>query len=593
MLEVEEKKWSTALDIIQVAIWEWQLPQKTILLSENFKSILALDVAKTVYSEKRFLVILRRFLLEGQYFTLIESLRRCQEERIAISLSFLIQLTYRNKKWIKLTAKPVDQQGRVAFIAGALQDITEQKLLQEQYQSLQFLLDEAPVSCFLVDPEGQLTYVNLAAQKKLGYSKQELLQTKITQLNVQYTPKIWQQVWQNIRTSTVYEENSIFQKKDRTIASVAIKAKYLHTAKIPMVCLYVTDISEDRQRKNYIAELEQTLKKFEFIEEQPFLKSSSRKIKATFASIITQNADYLKTLEAVQKGAETETTMLVWGETGTGKELLADAIHELSSRKAYPLIKVNCAALPDNLIESELFGYEKGAFTGADAQKVGRFELADSGTLFLDEVGELPYAVQSKLLRVLQDGTFERIGGVRTLRVNVRIIAATNQDLLQLVEKGQFRRDLYYRLSIFPVYNMPLQQRKSDIPLLAKSFLKEFAQKYQKPNLKLTKTQLAALVGYHYPGNVRELKSIIHRAVILSPADQFKLNKDFARAIAQPILNKTDFPTFDAVQKEHIVKALEKTNWRVSGEMGAAKLLGLNANTLDTKMRKLGIRRPR
>jgi transcriptional regulator with GAF, ATPase, and Fis domain len=281
--------------------------------------------------------------------------------------------------------------------------------------------------------------------------------------------------------------------------------------------------------------------------------------------------------------------VLVTGETGTGKELIVRAIHDLSRRKDKLLVKVNCAALPAGVIESELFGHEKGAFTGALMRKVGRFELANRGTLFLDEVGDLPLELQAKLLRVLQDGEFERVGGTQTLKVDVRLIAATNRDLEGAVREERFRADLYYRLNVFPIVTPPLRKRSQDVPRLARHFAMLYASKMGKRVGPLGAEVLERLSAYAWPGNVRELQNVIERAVILSPEGRFELGEIMATPPgAGP---KLEARSLEDVERQHILAVLEETGWRVSGDRGAAKILGLKRTTLESRMTRLGIQR--
>ncbi|MCH9007238.1 sigma 54-interacting transcriptional regulator, partial [candidate division KSB1 bacterium] len=279
----------------------------------------------------------------------------------------------------------------------------------------------------------------------------------------------------------------------------------------------------------------------------------------------------------------------ILGETGTGKELLARAVHNLSDRRDRPLVKVNCAALPANLIESELFGHEKGAFTGAVARKIGRFELADGGTIFLDEIGDLSLELQSKLLRVLQEGEFERVGNPQTTKVDVRIISATNRDLEKAIEDGSFREDLYYRLNVFPIQSPPLRERKEDIPILVRHFIKKFTAKTGKKIETVPQKVMDALQGYHWPGNVREVENIIERAVIISPGKQLKLEDWLSKTVISS--KASHISTLEEFEREHILEVLELARWRVSGESGAAKVLGLKPTTLEARMKKLGITR--
>ena len=292
-----------------------------------------------------------------------------------------------------------------------------------------------------------------------------------------------------------------------------------------------------------------------------------------------------------------DSTVLLLGETGTGKGLIARRIHELSRRSQRPMITVNCAALPSSLIESELFGHEKGAFTGAIKQKLGRFELADGGTIFLDEVGDLPTELQAKLLRILQDQEFERLGSSITRKVDVRVIAATNRDLDKLIEQGEFRSDLYYRLGVFPIRAPALRERRGDIPLLVWFFVSELQHRLGKTFDEVSASAMAALRAYDWPGNVRELRNIIERAMILSPGTVLELNnwfpghQEFTGTSARAREGKRE--TIEEVERAHIKKVLEACDWKIRGSDGAAEHLGLKRTTLQSRMKKLGIERPK
>lgn len=304
-----------------------------------------------------------------------------------------------------------------------------------------------------------------------------------------------------------------------------------------------------------------------------------------------------KVLALVRKAAPTSTTVLIQGETGTGKELMARAVHELSARRTGPLVSVNCAALSPSLVESELFGHEKGAFTDAQKRRIGRFELADHGTLFLDEVGEVPLELQPKLLRVLQEQEFERVGGTKPVRVDVRIVAATNRDLSKAVEAGRFRADLFYRLAVFPVEVPPLRRRPSDCAVLAEAFLRSQSQRLGKPITGLTPKALDALLAHDWPGNVRELANVIERAAIVAtgPLATEDDLPPLARKDVHPGDRGPQVPNLDApletVERWHIVRVLERAGWVIEGKSGAAAILGLAPSTLRSRMAQLGIRR--
>jgi transcriptional regulator with GAF, ATPase, and Fis domain len=293
--------------------------------------------------------------------------------------------------------------------------------------------------------------------------------------------------------------------------------------------------------------------------------------------------------------AATDSTVLITGETGTGKELIARAIHSHSRRKDKPLIKVNCAALPAGLVESELFGHEKGAFTGAIARRVGRFELAQGGTIFLDEIGELPAEAQAKLLRVLQEREFERVGGAAPIKVDVRVLAATNRDLLKAVREKTFREDLYYRLSVFPLHLPPLRERREDIPPLTFFLVNKFAARIGKRIDEANKETMQRLLAYPWPGNIRELENVLERAVILATGPTLEIRADMLPGTAEPPAPESHAPvqpaTLEATERDHILAILRQTGWVIEGARGAATILGLHPNTLRSRMKKLGIRR--
>jgi len=325
------------------------------------------------------------------------------------------------------------------------------------------------------------------------------------------------------------------------------------------------------------------------LEEQNVYLQEEIKGTHNFEELIGSSSTLKKVLKNVERVAPTDSTVLITGETGTGKELIARAIHNLSPRKNKPLVKVNCAAIPAGLIESELFGHEKGSFTGALTKKMGRFELADKGTIFLDEIGELPLDLQSKLLRVLQEGEFERVGGAQTFKVNVRVIAATNRDLEQQSKTGHYRPDLYYRLNVFPIHLPALREREGDIPLLAQYFVRKFATDFGKKIDRVPEGMMTALQRYQWPGNIRELEHVIERAVILSEGSQLEPIDWLSQPGGKAAFGKT--LTLEEIERQHIVDVLDQTNWRVSGEKGAAKILGLNPTTLEARMKKLDITR--
>jgi formate hydrogenlyase transcriptional activator len=359
-----------------------------------------------------------------------------------------------------------------------------------------------------------------------------------------------------------------------------------------------------RTVENALAFKEIDALKDKLAEEKLYLEEEIR-TEFNFEEIIGDSASLKHALAQVELVAPAGTAALVLGDTGTGKELIARAIHNLSPRRERTFVKINCAAIPSGLLESELFGHERGAFTGAISQKIGRFELADRGTLFLDEVGDLPLELQPKLLRVLQEQEFERLGSNRTQRVDVRIVAATHQDLSKLVAERAFRSDLYYRLNVFPIHIPALRERPEDVPLLVRYFVQKFSRRLNKTVEYVPAEAMEALANYSWPGNVRELENLIERAVLLSPGkelrvpvSELKQNSNGSTAmVSSTLFSAAPTPaapiaTLEDADRQHILRALRQTEWRIAGPKGAAALLGMKRTTLQARMRKLGIRRP-
>jgi len=372
------------------------------------------------------------------------------------------------------------------------------------------------------------------------------------------------------------------------------------------------DVRFLREVANQVALAVENMKAYEEIaalkarleRENTYLQEEIRR-EHNFIEMVGNGPALLAALRKVEQVAATDSTVLISGETGTGKELIARAIHGRSARKERPLVKVNCGAISAGLVESELFGHVKGAFTGALERRVGRFELADRGTIFLDEVGELPAETQVKLLRVLQEQEFEPVGSSRTARVDVRVIAATNRNLQEAVQAGRFRADLFYRLNVFPLAVPALRERRSDIPLLVMFFLGQFGKKFGKRIETVPPETMDRLVAYSWPGNIRELQNVIERAAVLCPGPTLELDHDLlpvpdpgggqstvpAPATPGPVESSPGGATLEAVERAHILATLERTGWLIEGPRGAAKVLGLHPNTLRSRMEKLGIKR--
>ena len=328
----------------------------------------------------------------------------------------------------------------------------------------------------------------------------------------------------------------------------------------------------------------------EQLEQENVYLRDEMKASVDFKTLVGESPALQKTLKAIEQVAPTDSTVLITGETGTGKELVAQAIHHLSPRKDHVLITVNCAALPPTLIESELFGHEKGAFTNATARKIGRFELANGGTIFLDEIGELPIDLQAKFLRVLEAQELERVGGTYPIKLNVRVLAATNVNIEQAAKQGHFRSDLFYRLNVFPIRIPPLRDRREDIPMLARHFVKKFSERHRKSVTRIGSNTLKSLVAYDWPGNVRELEHVIERAVIVSQNPVLVI--DELDPLPQNGAGKDSPRTLADAERTHIVQTLSQTNWVLAGKQGAAARLGMKRSTLQHRMKKLGISRP-
>ena len=412
-------------------------------------------------------------------------------------------------------------------------------------------------------------------------NKEDLLPKNLIYL-FEETDKVKELIRNLIRKGSSYDEIFTQKCKDESIRYIrSVAEPILKGDKIYKIIGTYQDVTKETELLNEMSVLKENLQE----DNQNLREEINANVK--FDNIICGSESYRQVLELVTRVAVTDSTVLITGESGTGKELLAQALHLNSLRKDRTLIKVNCATLPKELIESELFGHKKGAFTGAISDKLGKFSLADKGTIFLDEIGEMPLELQSKLLRVLQEGEFDQLGANTTCKVDVRVVAATNRDLGQMVKEGSFRQDLYYRLNVFPIHNIPLRDRKEDIPLLAQFFLDKYSKKAGKSFKRLSRQALDLLMDYHFPGNIRELENLIERAVIVEDGTTLKAG-DWLPKQDTATLPDT-FKSFVDVQRDYIINVLNYTKWRVSGPTGAAKILEMNDKTLFARIKKLGI----
>jgi len=488
------------------------------------------------------------------------------------------------------SAETFEIDGKV-FLLVSSNDVTERIESEEGFRDL---ADAAPVMIWMVDPDSECTYVNERFLDFTGRSKEEEL------------GQGWMQgIHPDDHDATVETYTTKFAQRQSFEMEYRLRRhdgeyRWILDCGVPHFssdgvflgyigsCLDITERKgSEVALQTAHAELHQLKNQLEA--ENIYLQQELQ-LDQKFGEIVGQSDAIKYVLFKINQVAPTDSTVLITGETGTGKELAARAIHGASSRKDRPLIKVNCGALSPTLIESELFGHEKGAFTGAVGRKQGRFELANGGTIFLDEIGELPPELQVKLLRAIQESEFERLGGSKTIKVDVRIIAATNRNLKLEVEQGTFREDLWYRLNVYPVTMPPLRQRKEDIPLLVEHFVSTYAKKSGKTILSVSPRAMQSLQSHSWPGNVRELANVIERAVIHTSGSVLQIVDHFEQ-MSPETLPSTQ--TLEEVERDYIIRTLENTGWRIEGPFGASKILGLNPSTLRTRMVKLGIQRRR
>ncbi len=496
--------------------------------------------------------------------------------------------------WARVSLSPLrDEQGRITGARSIAQDITElrqaQQAVRESEARLSAIIQFALDPIIVTDQEGRIVLINPAGERVFRCAAADVIGTPVTRFGTPAAARSLAQAMEDIRAGRKTFSFSEPGLKSRRLDGEEFEFEAaLSCAQVggrPLYTLYLRDLGERRRLES---EQQRLQLQSAYLQEE---------IKAVhnFEEIVGRSAVLQRVLSQVGLVAATDSSVLISGETGTGKELVARAIHARSGRRDRPLVKVNCAALPSGLVESELFGHEKGAFTGATERRTGRFELAHGGTIFLDEVGELPPETQAKLLRVLQEREFERVGGSQTVRVDVRVIAATNRDLPTAVAEGTFRQDLYYRLNVFPVTLPPLRERPEDIPPLVHYFVARYRAKIGRKISRVPQETMARLGAYAWPGNVRELENVIERAVILSPGADLEVPPELLPASVPAAPPRSAAPAgtapLERVERDHILSVLKRTNWRVDGPHGAARLLDMHPSTLRSRMQKLGIRR--
>ncbi len=510
---------------------------------------------------------------------------------------------------VLLSVSPLQLTDMPGAVCAVMVDITERKKMEEALKISETryrrLFEAAQDGVLILDAEtGQIVDVNPFVLEMLGYSHEELLGKKLWEIGTFRDIEASKATSLELKSKGYvrYHDLPLETKDGRQIAVEFVSNVYLVNHNKVIQC-NIRDTTErkliaEALKKSYselerqAVELRTALSEIKALKDQLEAENiyfrQEIKMRHQFTHILGQSDGLKYVLYRAEQVAPMNTTVLILGETGTGKDLIVAAIHEMSPRKDRPLITVNCATLPGNLIESELFGREKGAFTGADTRQVGRFEVAHGSTLCLDEIGELPLEVQAKLLRAIQHNEFERLGSSHTIKVDVRIVATTNRDLEEEARKGRFRQDLYYRLNVFPITVPPLRQRKEDIPLLVQAFIERYARKLGKQITSIQKETMKVLQGYPWPGNVRELESVIERAVILCPGQILQL-ADKLEISSLPL--SSTIRTLEETERNQILKILSETRWRINGKNGAAAILGLHPSTLRARMHKLGILR--
>jgi len=506
-----------------------------------------------------------------------------------VQYGFSLSTVEKHRQWSEQTIRQIKITANI--LANVIQrKITLKQILEEKEWS-EAVMEGMPQLVYVMNLEGRLIRWNKNYQDLTGYSSEEL-KDKFPRdfLSDEHNKKVTeelQKIMEDGQERSV--EYDIITKSGKIIHSYYGSGKLVEIGGESYFVGQTVDISKMKQAQEKITT---QLEEIQLLKEQ--LEAENIQLRQELLSTgsygeIIGESDILKhILYRVEQVAPMDTTVLLEGETGTGKELFARAIHQKSKRSNKGLITVNCASLPASLIESELFGHEKGAFTGALQRQMGRFELANGGTLFLDEVGEIPIELQSKLLRVLQDGEFERIGNPRTMKVDVRVIAATNRDLEQEILEGRFRKDLFYRLNVYPITSSPLRERRSDIPILVEHFVQRFNQKMGRNVTRIPKKVMEQLKAYDWPGNIRELENIIERAMILSKSSTLKVEK-----LKIPDHTPEEkLRTLADHERDHIRKVLDRTLWRINGPKGAAHILDMHPETLRSRMKKFDIRRP-
>jgi len=539
-------------------------------------------------------------LIEQEYLPLLR--RRGRLEHAAIDL---LTKSGQRVRCIARAVSESSEHGDYLRTVAVYYEIDRELRIEQHYRDL---YRATPAMLYAVDAKGRLVYVSDHWLKKLGYRREEVTGRPITDFMSERASMSQEQLEDVIAHGSLQNEPREFVTRNGEVIEALISSAENRDQNGNVVGLLVAckDVTErNRAERQLRAAFEENARLREELERERDYLREEVQVSMNFGRVIGESPALRQMLARVEAVAQTDASVLIHGESGVGKELVAHVIHQASARSDGPLVKVNCAAVPPELFESEFFGHVKGAFTGAHRDRVGRFQLADGGTIFLDEIGEIPLSLQSKLLRVLQESEFERVGDEKTHTVDVRVIVATNRDLEKAVADGRFREDLFYRLSVFPIEVPPLRERGDDVLQLATHFMERTCQDFGHEPLSLSRQQAALLKQYTWPGNIRELKNVIERAVILSQGKVLRLDLAMANILA-PTVETVAPDDADAgderilteeeileLTRNNTLAALRASDWRVSGPEGAARRLGVKPTTLSDRMKKLGISRPR